>query len=324
MISGVSIPYLALSILYIMTGHYNEFLLWTIGYPADYLSQIQASQFTSKLVPQAEYVFSTMTAIWMLSCVGLLFTIGNVRHMPAVQIILLYAVFSFLSITPGFYFGPHYFLLLTPVAALLAGYGLDQIRIIAGNLGTEIAEKGVPILVFLIAVFLSLNQQRDYLFKMNSAEVSRSVFGMNPFYESIAISKYINDRSTPNDEIAVIGSEPQIYFYAQRRAATGFLYMYPLMERHDNSLKMQKQLSLEIEKHMPLFLVFVKYPYSWLQRPDSNVYVFKWADSYIKKYYHMSAIVELSKNGPVYVDKVDAEYRIGNPYWVAIYKRNDY
>ena len=74
----------------------------------------------------------------------------------------------------------------------------------------------------------------------------------------------------------------------------------------------------------PVFATLLSVPTGEWQRPDSNVYVFKWADSYIKKYYHMSAIVEISKNGPVYVDKVDAEYRIGNPNWVAIYKRNDY
>jgi len=41
----------------------------------------------------------------------------------------------------------------------------------------------------------------------------------NPFPESVEVGR-----------IALIGSEPQIYFYVGLIAATGCIYMYPLME----------------------------------------------------------------------------------------------
>ena len=37
------------------------------------------------------------------------------------------------------------------------------------------------------------------------------------------IARYIRERTAPGDRIAVIGSEPEIYFYAERNAATGHL-----------------------------------------------------------------------------------------------------
>jgi len=38
--------------------------------------------------------------------------------------------------------------------------------------------------------------------------------------------------TAPTERIAVIGSEPQIYFFAQRHAATGYIYMYALTSRN--------------------------------------------------------------------------------------------
>lgn len=55
-------------------------------------------------------------------------------------------------------------------------------------------------------------------------------YGLNPFPESLEIGRFIRENSAENDRIAVIGSEPQIYFYSDRRAATGHIYTYALME----------------------------------------------------------------------------------------------
>jgi len=55
--------------------------------------------------------------------------------------------------------------------------------------------------------------------------------------------------------VAVIGSEPEIYFYAQRHSATGFIYTYSLMEEQRFALAMQKQMIREIEEAKPFRVV---------------------------------------------------------------------
>ena len=75
----------------------------------------------------------------------------------------------------------------------------------------------------------------------------RYMYFPNPFPESIAIAEYIRNHSAPDSTIAVLGSEPQIYFYAHRRSATSYLYTYSLMENHKYALTMQQEMIQEIE-----------------------------------------------------------------------------
>jgi len=51
----------------------------------------------------------------------------------------------------------------------------------------------------------------------------------------------------PGERIAVLGSEPQIYFYAKRRSATGYIYTYPLMEPQPYSKQMATEFKQEVE-----------------------------------------------------------------------------
>ena len=56
----------------------------------------------------------------------------------------------------------------------------------------------------------------------------------------------------------MFGSEPQIFFYARRHSATGYIYTYSLMEKHDYALAMQKEMIAEVESSKPKFLIDVQ------------------------------------------------------------------
>ena len=57
----------------------------------------------------------------------------------------------------------------------------------------------------------------------------------------------IKSGSTKNTRVAVLGSEPEILFYSGRRSATGYIYMYPLMEKHSYASRMQEEMIRELE-----------------------------------------------------------------------------
>jgi 4-amino-4-deoxy-L-arabinose transferase-like glycosyltransferase len=80
--------------------------------------------------------------------------------------------------------------------------------------------------------------------------------------------------------IAILGSEPEIYFYSRRRSASGNMYMYPLMETHPYAAQMQRELISQIETNNPEYIIFVDYHYSWLGRPESSRLVQHWWESY--------------------------------------------
>src|SRR5207244_12575676 len=86
----------------------------------------------------------------------------------------------------------------------------------------------------------------------------------SPFPESIKIAEYVRDHTSLDDTIAVLGSEPEIYFYAHRHSATGYIYTYGLMEPQKYARQMQEEMIHEIERARPKYLVSVVMFYSWL------------------------------------------------------------
>ncbi len=82
------------------------------------------------------------------------------------------------------------------------------------------------------------------------------------------------------DRIVVFGSEPEVYFYSQRRAATGYLYLYPLVERHPYALRMQQEMIREIEAGEPRMLVVVGRVIRGKRRPGVPHLIFDWLEDY--------------------------------------------
>lgn len=80
---------------------------------------------------------------------------------------------------------------------------------------------------------------------------SRELYCNNPFVESIEIAKFVREHTDPSDDIAVLGSKPEIYFYSHRHSATGYIYTYALMEARRYARKMRAQMIQEIEKSRP-------------------------------------------------------------------------
>jgi len=151
------------------------------------------------------------------------------------------------------------------------------------------------------------------------------MYGPHPFPESVEISKYIRNHSKEGDKIAILGSEPQIYFYSGRHSATGHIYTYALMEDQKYALQMQKEMIEEIEKALPEFLVFVNISTSWLVRPKSETYIFKWFEEYSKKNLNLVGVIDiLSEIQTGYRwDSEATNYSPRSPYFLYVYKRKN-
>src|SRR5262249_15439771 len=71
-----------------------------------------------------------------------------------------------------------------------------------------------PVLIFSVAVCQPILAERRFYFQVSVPDACRIAYGSNPFPESIRIAEYLPDHSNPSDTIAILGSEPQIYFYS--------------------------------------------------------------------------------------------------------------
>src|SRR5262249_40232451 len=138
--------------------------------------------------------------------------------------------------------------------------------------------------LFLFAVGAYVANEWDYFFSISTRELSRSRYGMNPFVEAPEIGRYIEAHTNPTDRIAVLGSEPEIYFYAKRKSVTGYIYTYGLMERQKYSQRMQDEMIEEVRTGLPKYVVYVGAPTSWLvQAPGERILV--WSQAYLNQCY---------------------------------------
>jgi hypothetical protein len=178
---------------------------------------------------------------------------------------------------------------------------------------------GIP----LLAVGLSVAQAHSYLFQLSPDAISRMVYGSNPFPEAVEIARYVREHSGPTDRLAVIGSEPEIYFYAARPAATSYIYMYSLMEAHGFSAALQRDMIGQIERAQPRFMVLVNVDTSWTMQPDSSPLLLEWAARTVDLDYEPIASADIVP-GEATVYRWGAEARDVQPrsrFYVVLFRR---
>ena len=147
-------------------------------------------------------------------------------------------------------------------------------------------------------------------------------YGANPFPEAIRIAEYLKEHTNADDTIAVLGSEPEIYFYSHRHSATGYIYTYGLMEPQQHALPMQREMIQEIEAARPKYLVVVSMNISWLKRPDSENLIFDWFARYCPENFALEgAVTIISADRTDYYLPLTSESMRISPNSILIYQR---
>jgi len=293
---GAAAPLAILCALLVAQGLFGRFWLWTVRYATAYVSEVPWSRALPALVAGFHSVTIATWALWLVAALGLagMWLAPWRRETRAYVLGLLLA--AFVTVCPGFYFRAHYFIAMLPAVALLVGVAIVSLeRRAATALGPAAAAAAVALL--LAAILSYVATERGYLFTMSPDDVSRERYGRNLFVEAPAIGRFIEARTAAGDQVAVIGSEPEIYFYANRRSATGYIYMYPLMEPQPFATRMQDELIREVEAAHPAMIVFVASRTSWAPRPGSDRRVLDWADRYLKQCYDVVGVTERLPDG---------------------------
>ncbi|MBM3319703.1 MAG: hypothetical protein FJY73_03390, partial [Candidatus Eisenbacteria bacterium] len=319
--AGACVPYALVLVWMAASGTLRAFRHWTIDYAGAYVSQVPLGEVPGRFLALFGSVAGHAPSIWILAGCGV---VSHLLTRPRRAPVLLAALFfSLAAVSPGFYFRPHYFVLLLPVASLLAGEGIERIeRLLGERFGWGASARLAP-LVLLLALAFAVHRERAFFFAMTPEEACRSTYGLNPFVESIEIGERVRERTRPDERIAVIGSEPEIYFYADRRAATGFLYVYPMMEAQPFARAMQEQMIAEIERASPAVLVFVRNRHSWAIRPDSETLLLDWFDTYRERNYRLTGLVEQHPERSVFHWGPDLPWPPRTSDWIAVLDRRE-
>jgi hypothetical protein len=320
---GVLLPFAVTCLILWWVGVFDKFRFWTFDYARQYVSAVPLSVGLKNLQVMIVDIAGSAILLWILAGVGLTSFLWNKSVRKHSLFVCGFLFFCFLAVCPGLYFRRHYFILLLPAIALLAGIGAASIRDLFARGTSALTTRAIPMLLAIAVICHAGYQQRIVIFQADPRMVSRIIYGANPFPESLEVARFIKENSADDDRIAVIGSEPQIYFYSNRRAATGYIYTYALMENHSYARKMQEEMIREVESASPALLVFVNVTTSWLARPDSEKMIFEWTEEYTDKYYRKVGIIDIiSRELTVYRWGRECEdYKPRSSHWVAVLQR---
>jgi len=298
---GTLVPIVLAVLLLALSGSLRQFWFCCFVYAAKYGTAFPLSQGIGLFLKTIPRIIDGYYLVWLLAGLGGVAAVfhAGVRRYRA--FLLLFAAVSFAAVCPGWYFREHYFIVLLPALGLLAGVAVQFFGDLFANAGKRMWLGSVPLLILLVAIALGVNSRKGSYFTESPVRLCRAIYGGNPFPEAVEIARAIERRTKPEDRIVVFGSEPEIYFYAKRRAATKYIFTYPLVEHHDLASRMQQEMIESVIANRPAYMVYVETPSSWMVRPGSDPRIFSWLDEYSRLYYRVEGLFELDASGATHV-----------------------
>ena len=228
-LAGVALPFILTCVVLKATGEFKIFWFWVFTYAGAYTSEKSFGDGIQIFLRNFGRVAGPAFGVWIIAAVGLATLRWRDENRQRSILIAGLLLFSFLAVSPGLFFRDHYFILMLPAVSVLAGMGVQWAMERLAN-GRSAALAAIPVLVFVAAYGYAWVEQKDMLFELDPATACRLQYTSNPFTEAPVIAQYLDAHTAPDEPVVVLGSEPEIYFYAKRHSVTGFIYVYGLME----------------------------------------------------------------------------------------------
>ena len=260
--AGVALPFALTCLILFRAGVFPSFWFWTWSYAREYGSLTTLPEVRSVLRAYLPWVIRPFV-IWEIVAVGVSAPLWSRYSRTYGGFVTGFMLFSCLGVCPGFYFRPHYYILVMPAAALGAGIAVSSVReiLLARRLGSLIV--WFPVLYFTVAFVISARAEYKKYLHLDPVSLVRRVQEGQGFPEAVAVGSYIKMHSSEQDTIGLFGSEPEICFYSHRHCASNYLYVYPLMEKQKFARQMQDEMMQQVRDAQPRFLVYVDDIHSW-------------------------------------------------------------
>ncbi len=320
---GGALPFALTCALLYRAGVFQNFWFWTFAYARQYGNIMPLREGLEDLTDNFSDILRFTPWLWALALAG----VSTVFWDPAVRRHAVFVfgllVFSCAAVCPALYFRPHYFVLMMPAVAILIAVAVTSAIHLLTTKFTSRWIHVLPVIVFAAAWGLAIHRNAEFYFKLTPLQACRFCYSTNPFPEAAPVAEYLRQHTAQTDTIMVFGSEPEIYFEAHRHSASGYIYIYSLVEDQAYWPAMQKQMMQEVEANRPAYVVFVNISHSWRFRPGSPqiVALGTWMDQYVANGFEEVGMVEVAEPESQYFwgDEARGHRRPG--FEIRIFKR---
>jgi hypothetical protein len=258
----------------------------------------------------------------VLAAAGLAGALAQKNRADEKFFLLALLLFSAAAVCPTFHFTDHYFVLMLPAVALLAAKAFDMAAARLASMPLAMIH-WAPWLLFAFSWAGVAWTHRGVFFEWTPAETAARLYPVNNFQVYPVIGAYLGRHASPAAKIAVLGSEPELMFYAHRRSVTGYIYMYDLVQEQPFREVMDGEMIHEVEQGRPDYIVFVNLTLSWRPDPPENLQTMqRWLEDYTDRLYKPYGVVTFPPNlyvwGPDCLRRVPPDHR-----FVTLFERKD-
>lgn len=268
---GCILPFVVVAVGFAIAGVWDRFVFWTFDYARQYVSILPLGAAPGQFAVGFDPVFESGIWPWFAGVGGLFFLWRKGEWKGPAELAAVMFLGGMIATVPGFYFRNHYFLIAMPGLALLNAIFVMTVAKALKDSKMEVWSKWLPVcLAIFLLGDLFVNNFYEW-FETAPVKLTRELYGNCPFPEAVPIAKYLKDHTSPSDTVAVIGSEPEIFFLSHRHSASGYIYLYSLTEPQRLAPRMGKEFTAQIEKARPKYAVYVNIASSWysLVLPES-------------------------------------------------------
>lgn len=324
-LAGAFAPFAFTVFLFQQLGCLDEFVFWTFRYASTYGSSLSDAL---ELIPLQVHFITHWGLGWIFFAPCILIFLPPIwrrASLPRANLLLLalFLALSFAGVALGLLFRQHYFIQALPAVALLSALSLATIS--AGIFRRNSSKYAIPIalLICLTLCGTVVAGEASSFFFAPPARIIWELYRGRPFVEAITVSDYIRQHSDPQDRIFVFGSEPEIYFYSKRRAATSNIYLYNLLENQPYASQMQRRMIADVENCRPRYFISAHEPILTPPDIERRIALFQWEKRYLTDYYRPVLMLDrdFSKNRLILRKSFEAPRFSYNGCYIIIWER---
>jgi len=196
-----------------------------------------------------------------------------------------------LGLGKHFYF--HYWLQFLPALALLIGFLFYAVHDI---LKDRVPGWLMPVLASLLLAYPFIAWGKQWMHPTLDA-LTNVIFKGNAFVEDRVLADFLRKKMQPDDALAVLGSEPQVYVYLNRKAPSRHFYSAILSRPTRQSADWQKEALDSLISKRPKYVVFPILTNSWSLQTGSDPSYYQGAWTFTQTYYRAIGWADLQPSG---------------------------
>ena len=296
-VAGAAAPMLLTAAYYLAIGQLGTLGYWSFQLARQFGEQFGPAMRLQNFRNNTLQVTVGFMVVWLAGAVGLGVMLRD-RSLGAVRYLLAaFGLAAILSILPGYFFTTHYYVAILPFLAILVGGLLGVVTQARGDRGPSAVGTVAVGAAIVIGLASGVVRYGPFYFgQMPDDAAARIIYAGNPVPESVEVGRYLREHTSPADSIAVLGSETQIYFYAQRPSASRFVNTYFLTAEQPQARDMQLEMIRDLDRVRPKYLVYTNSSLSWSLHEKSPRDILTWYEK-ARADYETEGVIQIGRGG---------------------------